>query len=581
MYSNLKSVLILIAMLKEMHVKNVVCSAGNSHNSILRSLEEDDFFKTYSIVDERSAAFFACGLSQQLQEPVAICCTSGTAASNYLSGVTEASRRKLQLVVITADKNPYYLGQGIDQMIDQPSIFKAVTRYSCTLPMIKNKQDEWYCNRILNEAFLEMSRHGCGPIHINVPIEQGMSATGSYFTKKELPVVNVIERFDFNKNKIALLKKLDALQDKKVLFLCGQAHNLSKRYKQLVETVFDKYNCVFATDKLSNLHCRGTLEITRASSAMEGTLASLRPDIVISIEGNTAIDFKFRLKSSYLSYEHWVVNEEGKVTDTFERLTTVIEASAEQLLAAMDEAVQEKRSSHEYFTLWKEQADKLIIPDFAFSDMYTMQQFMRVIPKGSILNLGNSMTIRISHYFDLDSSIEVFCNRGVNGIDGCVSTFIGQSAVTDKKSFLVVGDLTFFYDMNGLWNRYLGKNIRILLNNNGGAALFNYVYKDNDYPSLDKNVAAAHNATAKGWAQSLGMEYITAGNKEEFDVGLQKFVSDSDKPIMFEVFTDKKIDAKAQLDFRSMNTPFSYQGKLKKTIKTVLGQELLDRLRKK
>ena len=132
-----------------------------------------------------------------------------------------------------------------------------------------------------------------------------------------------------------------------------------------------------------------------------------------------------------------------------------------------------------------------------------------------------------------------------------------------------------------MWNRYLGKNIRILLNNNGGAALFNYVYKDNDYPSLDKNVAAAHNATAKGWAQSLGMEYITAGNKEEFDVGLQKFVSDSDKPIMFEVFTDKKIDAKAQLDFRSMNTPFSYQGKLKKTVKTVLGQELLDRLRKK
>ena len=196
MYSNVKSVQLLVAMLKAKKVKNIVVSAGTSHDAIARSLECDDYFKTYNIVDERSAAFFALGLIQELNETVAIVCTAGTAAVNYLTGVTEASRRNLPLVVITADKNPYYYNQFEDQMVDQINLFKSVVKHTVSLPMIKDDKDRWYCERLLNESFLEINHHGTGPVHINIPIEEGMFAIGDTFTTKELPKIKVIERLD-------------------------------------------------------------------------------------------------------------------------------------------------------------------------------------------------------------------------------------------------------------------------------------------------------------------------------------------------------------------------------------------------
>lgn len=199
MYTNIKSIQLLVSMMKKRGINTIVVSPGNSHNAIVRSLEEDTFFKTYCITDERSAAFFALGLIQQLQKPVAILCTSGTAASNYLSGVTEGFRREMPLVVITGDKVPYYLNQMEDQMIDQPSIFRPVTKHSISLPIIKDGVDEWYCTRILNEAFLEMNHHGTGPVHINVPIGQGMLGIGADFTTEVLPDVRVIERYDHHR----------------------------------------------------------------------------------------------------------------------------------------------------------------------------------------------------------------------------------------------------------------------------------------------------------------------------------------------------------------------------------------------
>ena len=162
MYSNVKNVQLLVAMLKAKKVKNIVVSAGTSHDAIARSLECDDYFKTYNIVDERSAAFFALGLIQELNETVAIVCTAGTAAVNYLTGVTEASRRNLPLVVITTVERCVY-NQFEDQMVDQINLFKSVVKHTVSMPMIKDDKDRWYCERLLNEAFLEINHHGTGP----------------------------------------------------------------------------------------------------------------------------------------------------------------------------------------------------------------------------------------------------------------------------------------------------------------------------------------------------------------------------------------------------------------------------------
>ena len=569
MYSNLKSVQILVAMIKKKNIKNIVISPGNSHNAIVRSIEEDGFFKTYNIVDERSAAFFATGLIQELNEPVAICCTSGTAATNYMTGVTEAFRRKLPLIVITGDKNPYYLAQLEDQMIDQINLFKTNTRYTNSLPIVKDEKDEWYCQRIINEAFLEMNHHGTGPVHINVPIEDGMLAIYNDFTTVELPKVNLIERIDCKTSEVDIRKKFEYLKSKKVLILYGQDNNITEEKINNLEKIFSNYNCVISVDKLSNIHCKGSIETSRTalSAKISRTFNELVPEVVITIGGNVAWDGKFSLKGFKNKFESWLVTEEGKVQDYYKNLTTIFEMTVEEFLENMAKYDVDKSKS--YYELWSNKTKEFNIPEFEYSNLYTVQKLMINLPKNSELNLANSTTIRIAQYFDLDDSIKVYCNRGVNGIDGCMSTFIGQAATSDKLNFLIIGDLTFFYDMNALWNRYVGKNVRIMLNNNSGAALFHFNQGLKNYPTLNKNVAADHDAISKGWVESRGFKYLYARNKEEFDKNLQEFLnSDSDRPIILEVFTKKEEDARLQHEF--YNSYLTEVEKMKKGVKNII-----------
>lgn len=569
MYSNVKSVQLLVAMLKAKRVKNIVVSAGTSHDAIARSLECDDYFKTYNIVDERSAAFFALGLIQELNETVAIVCTAGTAAVNYLTGVTEASRRNLPLVVITADKNPYYYNQFEDQMVDQINLFKSVVKHTVSLPMIKDDKDKWYCERLLNEAFLEINHHGTGPVHINIPIEEGMFAIGDTFTTKELPKIRIIERLDVSSDLNKWEEKFRFLKNKKVLIVYGQDYNVTQSRIEKLEKIFRNYNCLISTEKLSNLHCEGAIEMSKVSRMMtvSGEFEQICPDVVISLAGSVAWDGKFALKSNNKKFENWLVSEFGMVQDFYRNLTNIFECSIDEFLEKMSNyEIDEK---NDYYNLCKNLDVKFELPNFEYSNLYVTQKLMNNIPKDSILNLANSSTIRLAQYFDNDPSIKIYCNRGIHGIDGCMSTFIGQSAVTDKLSFLIIGDLTFFYDMNALWNRYVGKNVRIMLVNNSGAALFHFNQGLQKYPTLNENVAADHNATAKGWAESRGFKYLSSTNKEEFDKNLVEFVNpNSDKPIILEVFTKKEEDARLQHEFFEYNLPDSE--KLKRNIKSVI-----------
>lgn len=584
MYTNLKSINILIAILKEYNIDKVVVSPGNSHNAIVRCFEEDTFFKTYNVVDERSAAFFACGLAQELKMPIAICCTSGTATSNYLTGVTEASRRGLPLVIITGDKNPYYLAQYEDQMIDQMSIFAKVTKYQCSLPMAEEENDLWYANRVLNEAMLELNHHGSGPVHINVPIEKGMRGIGDEFTTQQLPKINIIKRYSNRTESNELQSVFEGIGNKKIMVICGQDDHIPDEENILIERISKKYNVVFAVDKISNLHGYGTVEIARGVKRNILRINSLFPDVIISIAGNSASDIKFQLKGKYKG-EHWIVNEEGRVADPFKRLTKVFEMTTLEFLRKMDSYT--ACSDNTYLTKWQDEVRAVVIPEFAYSNLYAVQKVMKAIPKNSNFNIANSTTIRIAQYFDLDDSIQVYCNRGVNGIDGCASTFIGQAAASsDKLNYLIVGDLTFFYDMNSIWNRYVGKNVRIMLNNNEGAALFHFNQGGGLYPSLNENVAAEHFAQARGWVESQGFKYLCAKSKEDFDQLLPEFMrEDSDKPIFFEVITHKEEDAAEQHKFYDaityVDSSLSAKSGAKKFLKSVLSDNTINKLKKK
>lgn len=554
MYSVIRNVSILVSLLKKFNVRNVVVSSGTRNIPIAISLENDDYFKCYSIVDERSAAFFGVGLIQKKQEPVAICCTSGTAVCNYLSAVTEAYYQKLPLIVITADRNIYYLNQLEDQDIPQMSYFTEVTKKSVCLPIVNDEKSEWYCWRLINEALLELDHHGLGPVHINVPIDIGPEEVD--FSLKELPELKRIERISVESKRKEwefFAKKLK--NTCKILIIYGQNFRADVELIEAVEYFFQKYDCVVATELISNLWSEGTVNLHRVFQFHAGDfLDQAKPEIVITLGGNYVSNIKGRLKGDKWQFEHWLVSDDGMVADPFRKLTYIFECGSKMFFRYMAELGGDDILEHSYYDIWKKNEKQFAWPSREYNDVYLVSEFMKRIPEHSLLHIANSTSIRIAELFGVKESVDVYCNRGTNGIDGSLSAFMGAASETKGLCFLLIGDLSFFYDMNGLWNRYIGKNIRILLSNNSGAGIFHYTRSKKSMPTLDNLIGAEHDGKAKMWVESRGFLYLSAYDIEEFEEGIIKFFDiNIDRPVFFEVFTDKEIDAEALKKYYGSN----------------------------
>lgn len=589
MYSSLKNIEILVALLKKFEIKHVVISAGTRHTPLVYSLEHDSYFKTYSIVDERSASFFAIGLIEYLREPVAICCTSGTASANYVSAANEAFYQQLPLLLLTADRNHYYMFQQEEQMIPQEGLYSSVCKKVVTLPHVRDDKDFWYCSRICNEALMEL-RHGeNGPVHINFivendyPIVQGIVK----FDETELPNVKQIERLTLEDSREQWEQKAELLRRSKILIIYGQYGALTEKELLVIERFSEKYNCVFSVDLISNLHSSYSIPTFALSRTLNSDeMKELVPDIVITMNANTISDIKSRMKPFVKDFIHWHVSSKGEVSDVFKCLSDVIECSPQMFFERFSELA-DKEAEHSYYEMWKNaylrigdkgSLNKEIVN---YSSMYATQQFLSNIPKDSLLHIANSNSIRLANYFSVDPSVVVYGNRGTHGIDGSMSAFIGQAHISNKLSFLVIGDLSFFYDMNALWNQYIGKNIRILVCNNSGGAIFHTYPNTRNVPTLDDHIAAEHHTSVKAWTESRGFKYLSANNKDEFDKNLPELMMiESDCPIILEAFTDKDIDAQCidEITAPYVNMPLSSKisanmpDGMKKVIKKMIGR---------
>lgn len=542
MYANEPLVLELMSLLRSHEVKHIVISPGSRHYAFTRSFENDDYFSLYSIVDERSAAFFALGLIQATGESAAVICTSGTASINYGSAIAEAYYQKLPLVAITADRLPDFLHQMEDQMLDQRQLFEGFVRLTVQLRPITSERDRWYCNRVINEALLEAQDEGGGPVHINVPIE---SHTNVQFDTVALPDARVIKRHRPGADEGAWSDIASRLTGKRVLLMWGQTAEVSERTLTALTSFASILDVSVFADHLSNVH--HPIRVTNPLGLLKSLSPSsteMRPDIVITLGGN--IVFKEESKS-YLAgvdFEHWRVDSDGKVSDLYRKLTDVIATKPyvffEQVVAA-SESVEEE---HTFAKRMLNAGSSIDSPKASYGELAIIGELMKRLPVNSALHIANSAPIRMTQLYPLDSSIAVFCNRGVNGIDGCMSTAIGYAAARpDRQVFLIIGDLTFFYDMNSLWNRHLPTNLRILLiNNDGGAIMHSPLPKDyNDRAS--RHVSAGHHTSAQGWIESLGLAYSSARTAGDAASQLDWLVNPSaDESRVVEVFTEKVSD---------------------------------------
>ena len=534
MYANDKMVLQLISLLKQFGISKIVVSPGSRHNKLVHSLESDDFFKLYIVVDERSAAFFALGLIQSSGEPVAVTCSSGTACINYGSAVVEAYYQKLPLLVLSSDRIPELLNQNEDQMYDQLSTFTKFTKYHCQLPVIENDIDEWYCNRIINEALIELDHHGRGPVHINIPFA---AHHGTAFSVVELPKVRKINLHKLPQNANFWVDKAKEIKDKKVMIVWGQSVFPLKSAIEAADVFTDKTDAVIITDNMSNCHCKNA--IINTTSVLDffrpSEMELAHPDYVISVGGNYIFNNELKKWLKGCKYIHWHVGTEGEVCDPFKQLTEIFEMPEEYFFTQLSRYVEDDKT--QYVNIWKELSQLPKLPDMHYCEFYAITALMEQLPGDADLQLANSQTIRMSQYIPLKDTICVNCNRGVNGIDGSLSTAVGFSANNNRPLYYISGELSFFYDMNALSIKHLSKQMRILLINNRGGAVMYDQPKNTPEEKLPIYLAAGRDLTAKGWAESLGFKYLSATNKEEVDKGVKELIAEGNAPVILEVFT--------------------------------------------
>lgn len=582
MYTELKVYQIIIALLKKYGISHCVLSAGSRNVPFVHSIEEDSYFHCYSVVDERSAGYFALGLAQELNEPVVISCTSSTATCNYWPPVAEAFYQGVPLIILTSDRDPAMLGQWEDQMIDQVGMYDRHVRKSVNLPIIETKADEIFCQRLVNEAFLELNHRGTGPVHINIP----MRSYNNSFNVKSLPEVTRIERYTINDDMTTWKTKIQKLVDaKRILVTCGQNNYVSQKLKDSIKNFFKQYNSAILVDYMSNLDFMdgiNTIVCMDSRYVTSKKVKELLPDIVISFGGNIFSGIKEQLQKFSGEFEHWLVQEDGRVVDLYKSITTIFECSPEYFFEYCCDYADGYRNDRVYYQQFKNYSDEVQIPEFDWSHVYAIKELVERIPSHSILHLSINDSIRITNFFKLQSDIKVYANIGTHGIDGCMSTFLGQAAVSGKPSYLIIGDLAFFYDMSAVRLRHIGKNVHILLiNNQGGSEFyFNRMWKNE---ASDLHTTARHHTQAEGWVKSNHFIYLSANDKDSLKENLNEFMrNDLDAPVFFEIFTEMKHDADVIYDFFDISRPRDLQSetirKSKGFIKATIGQERAQKL---
>ena len=507
----------------------VVCP-GARNAPIVHNLNECPQVTCYPVTDERSAGFFALGMAEQLNEPVAVCVTSGTALLDLAPAVAEARHRRLPLVVISADRPMAHIGQQMGQTIDQPGALSRFTLEDVNLIEPHDDLTRWHCNRMANEAMLAARRGG--PVHINVPYDEPLFN----FTVPSLPQERIIQAVDIPTDVTALMKALQAVKSaKKPMLVIGQMPQgviTREIMSRLVPHVVVLVEALGADE--------GGVPFDELLPLVEKN-ADFEPDYIIYM-GGTLVSKRIKAYLRRLNVPMMEINANGEMHDTFGRLTQTLGCDERQALRAMCQLF-DGEPNNLFAQRWNEALEKVqehfddLRPDF--SQMLAVKQALGSVQEfgeSFVLHFANSQPVRLANLF---ARQHVRCNRGVNGIEGTTSAAAGSAAVTEDRVLCVTGDLSFFYDQNALWNSNLGGNLRILLLNNGGGGIFSQLPGLEVSPARDKMVAAGHKTHAEGCCAQHGLEYRTAHGSEDLYSGITWLVqSDSDRPLLLEVVTD-------------------------------------------
>lgn len=542
MISDKRAIQDAVRLLKAKGVYHVIITPGSRNAPFSISFFNNPDFDVHSVVDERSAAFIALGLAQQSDRPVALICTSGTAALNYAPAIAEAYYQEVPLIIITADRPMEWVDQGEGQTINQSGVFKNFVRASYDIIQDLNDKDfEWYNARVMNEAIDKAMFPVRGPIHLNFPLRESLYKVVDQ-PKTEVKIIDQIQPSIGLDPSVVKDLASEISSKKKVMILVGQFHT-EQTTLQLLEQWSYLPNVIIFTESHSGLEsdrfvgCIDRMIMTLTDEQLE----FVRPELVITI-GKNIISRKIKALLRHDSVQHWYVGEDALLMDTFQRLVKIVPVTAEHFFQSLLDSINAIKSDYsETILSWNGIKQKLAL-DFAegctFSDLTVCNVVLKAIPENSRVQMGNSSIARYIQLFDRKASLKFSGNRGVSGIDGCTSTAVGAAYVYEGITTLITGDLSFLYDSNAFWNELVVNRLKIVVINNGGGGIFRIIEGPPSTPALEKFFETTHQRDGSFIANAFGVNYLKAHNKDELAKGL-KDLYNSPKCCVLEVFTPR------------------------------------------
>lgn len=544
MFCNKENVNILTSQLVAYGVRHAVVCPGSRNAPIVHNLCEHEQVCCYSVTDERCAGFYALGICLSTNSPVVVCVTSGSALMNVAPAIVEAMYQHLPIIVISADRAPQWIGQQDGQTMPQPMAVSQFVRHSVSLPEPSDDEERWYCRRLVSECLIA-SRKGCGgPVHINVPISEPLFD----FSVEKLPEPQVVSLIEPDANIDAGCEFFLQLKEaKRPMMIIGQAVNEYFIEEDVAELASKMVVLQEPLSTLYNNRCLVDLAVKDLSGIEE-----YEPDFVFYVGDAIVSKHLKHFLRQCSSCREWIVNADGTLYDTFTHLAGIVKAHPVSIISQMAEAVKTKnlgKETEQYIRLWHTRFQECIDhidtcqPEFSqLSAVRRFEQHIDSLQQPCVVHYSNSMAVRLASLY---SRHFVYCNRGVNGIEGSLSVACGNAVATTKRVFCVIGDLSFFYDSNALWQSQLKGNLRILLLNNGGGGIFRKLKGLETSAARKDFVAASHGADARGVCLQNNISYISANSDEELEQQLDKLVNaDSDTPMLLEVFTDADRDIK-------------------------------------
>jgi 2-succinyl-5-enolpyruvyl-6-hydroxy-3-cyclohexene-1-carboxylate synthase len=501
--SNKSVVQSLLFLLQERGIQNVVYSPGSRNAPFAISLDGHPHFKVHVKVDERSAAFFALGMAQQLKKPVALICTSGTAPLNYAPAIAEAFYQEIPLVVITADRPAESINQSEGQCIDQIGIYDNFIKDQCSvqeeaMDEVDIQDNHQLMARSLNNAL----QFPLGPVHINVPFKEPLY--------QEVAVLNPMTQVPTLSSQVLANVDSPAFRsDWKYLVLMGQ--NDDDTIAPLVKKLNQLDNVLVLTETHSNAHALGGIDcIDRwIMSLSESQMNNLHWDVVVSL-GHNVISRKIKALVKANAKAHWSIQWQVNPIDTYRLNPTVFQCSIHDFLdgwlrnAELSESEVPRRASY----MVNESALNEYFQERPFSDLKLFYHLMQSWPNGAQIQMGNSSVVRYIQLFEQRRDLRFYGNRGVSGIDGSTSTAVGAATIVRQQVVFVTGDLSFLYDANGLWHQPWPLNLKVVVVDNGGGGIFKIIEGAKNEPSVPRFFETPHERNLIQWINGWGLKAV-------------------------------------------------------------------------